>query len=470
MKEDKKLIFDYNNALSTAVGNKDGVLLKEIKSLQKKAESIHKELLKARKKIMGFYDLPYDKKTVQEVKKVAEKIKANFDNFVLLGIGGSALGQIALNTTFNHLYHNALPENKRKNIPKVFIIDNSDPELIHALFDVIDIKKTCFNVISKSGSTAETASAFMIVCDAIAKKCGKKAIANQIIATTDPEKGDLRKLASEEGFTTLEIPSNVGGRFSILSSSGLLFAAVIDVNVDELLSGSTLMDKWCSSPDLFKNPAYLNATIHYLANVEKHKKIAVMMPYSNALKDWADWFRQIWAESLAKKFSLTGQVVNVGQTPIKDLGATDQHSQIQLYVEGPNDKIITFLQVEKFRNDIPIPRIYKNYDSMNYLGGDKMSKLINSELLATELALKKNNRPSVKIIFPEISPFTIGQFIFMLEVQTVFSGGLYEVNPLDQPGVDEGKITTYALMGKKGYEKLKFAIEKGIKKDKKYIL
>ena len=470
MKTNKKLTFDYNNVLSTSVGNKDGVSIKELRAMQKKAESIHKDLLKARKKLMGFYELPYNMKTVQEVKKIAEKIKTNFENFVVLGIGGSALGQIALNTTFNHLYHNALPKNKRKNIPKVYVIDNSDPELIYALLDTIDIKKTCFNVISKSGSTAETASAFMIVRDAIAKKCGKGAIANQIVATTDPEKGDLRKLVIEEKLQSLKIPSNVGGRFSILSSSGLLFAAVIDVNVDELLAGAVFMDNWCSTPDLFKNPAYLNAIIHYIADTEKHKKIAVMMPYSNALKDWADWFRQIWAESLGKKFSTSGQVVNIGQTPIKALGATDQHSQIQLYVEGPNDKIITFLQVENFRNDVLIPRVYKNYDSMNYLNGDKMSKLINSELLATELALKKNNRPTVKIIFPEISPFTIGQFVFMMEVQTVFSGGLYEVNPLDQPGVEEGKIGTYALMGKKGYEKIKFAIEKGIKKDKKYII
>jgi glucose-6-phosphate isomerase len=470
MDKSKKLVFDYNNALSISVGARDGISLKDIKSLQKRANSIHKDLQKARKELMGFYNLPYDNKTILKVKKIANRIRSEYENFVVLGIGGSALGQIALNTTFNHLYHNALSNDMRKGTPWTYVIDNSDPELIYALLDSIDLKKSCFNVISKSGSTAETAAAFMIVRDMVAKKCGKKAIAKQIIATTDPEEGDLRKVAIEERMDILEIPQNVGGRFSVLSPSGLLFAGVIGVNIPQLLAGAVFMDKWCSNPNLFKNPAYLNASIHNLADVKKGKKIAVMMPYSNALRDWADWFRQIWAESLGKRYSVSGSVVNVGQTPVKALGATDQHSQIQLYVEGPNNKIITFLQVGNFRKDVVIPKVYKDYESMNYLSGKRMSALINNELLATELALKKNGRPTVKIIFPEISPFTIGQFIFMMEIQTVFAGGLYGVNPLDQPGVEEGKIGTYALMGKKGYEKIKFAIGQGIRKDKKYIM
>ena len=471
MASEKILRFDYNNALSSAVGAKNGVSIKELKSLEKRSKQIHRDLKKARKDgVMGFYNLPYNKENVKQVKKLAVKIRNNFENFVVLGIGGSALGQIALATSFNHFFHNALSKQERKGAPRVFVIDNSDPEYLAALLDTINLKKTCFNIISKSGATAETASAFLTVRDLLEKKCGKNAAKKQIIATTDPVGGDLRKISLEEGFEILEIPQNVGGRFSVLTPSGLLFAAVIGINIQKLLDGAAFMDKLCSKDNLMKNPAYLNAAIHYLMDTKKGKNMSVMMPYSNALIDWADWYRQIWAESLGKKYSLDGKVVNTGPTPVKALGATDQHSQVQLYVEGPNDKIITFLEVAKFRKDIKMPKLYKDIDAVNYLGGQNISKLINSELAATELALKKNKRPSVKITFPEISPFTIGQFIFLMEVQTVFSGGLYKINPLDQPGVEEGKRGAYALMGKKGFEKVRAEIEKGIKKDKKYIL
>jgi len=174
----------------------------------------------------------------------------------------------------------------------------------------------------------------------------------------------------------------------------------------------------------------------------------VMMPYANALRDVADWYRQLWAESIGKAKDVQGKTVNVGQTPIKALGATDQHSQVQLYVEGPNDKIFTLIKTEQFRAKCPIPKSFKAIPELRYFAGHDMGELLNVELDATEFALAKNKRPSVRIILDEISPENLGGLLYMLEVQTAFSGGLYNINAFDQPGVEEGKKATAALMGR----------------------
>jgi glucose-6-phosphate isomerase len=212
------------------------------------------------------------------------------------------------------------------------------------------------------------------------------------------------------------------------------------------------MDRWLKAgPQLWENPAYLNATLQYIADTRKGKRISVMMPYAHALKDVADWFRQLWAESLGKKHSLDGQVVHVGPTPVKALGVTDQHSQIQLYVEGPFDKIVTFLAVDRYQNDLPFPGAYADLGSLGYFAGASMSQLIQAERKATAVALTRNHRPNMTFTLPEVNPFTVGQLLYALEVQTVFSGALYQINPFDQPGVEEGKIATYALMNRPGY-------------------
>ena len=261
---------------------------------------------------MVFLICPYDKALASRVNKVAKDIRKRCDTFVILGIGGSALGPICIHTALRHYYHN-VDANARKKDPRLFVVDNSDPEMMMSLLDIIDLKKTVFNVVSKSGTTPETMTQFMVFFDKVVRKVGVKNIAKHFVATTDESKGFLRQLADEYGLDTLPIPDNVGGRFSELTAVGLLPAAVSGVNINQMLSGAAKMDKVCSNPDLMKNPAYLNAAIHYLLDTKKGKSISVMMPYSNALKDVADWYRQMWAESLGKKFDLKGNVVHVGQ-------------------------------------------------------------------------------------------------------------------------------------------------------------
>ena len=248
---------------------------------------------------------------------------------------------------------------------------------------------------------------------------------------------------------TFDIPPYVGGRYSVLSAVGLLPAAVAVINGKEVLAGAAAMDQRCSKPDLMSNPAYLNAALHYIADTKKGKTISVMMPYSYSLSGFAQWYCQLWAESLGKRVNTAGKIVNVGQTPIGAIGATDQHSQVQLYIEGPNNKIITFIGVKKFRTECKVPRVFPQVETLNHLADGDLANLLNNELLATEFALEKNSRPSVKFTLAELTPENIGALLYLYEVQTAFAGRLYGINAFDQPGVEEGKQTTHALMGRK---------------------
>ncbi len=465
MKDSKRIVVNFNNMMHERIGVQ-GINKTDIKKLDKKIKQAIKNIKQKREDgLLGFMYLPYDVKVRDEVKKVAELVRDKFENMVVLGIGGSALGTIALRNALKHPFYNMLPSEKRKG-PRLFVMDNVDPETAAGLFDIIDLKKTIVNIITKSGATAETVAFMKILWKRLLEKSGKNRLKEHIIITTDKEKGELRKIANTYSFISFTIPGNVGGRFSVLSPVGLFPLASVGINIDELLKGAAYMDTICSNNNIWKNPAYMRAILHYISDIKFGRKITVMMPYSNALKDIADWFAQLWAESLGKKYSITGKIVNEGLTPVKALGATDQHSQVQLYIEGPYDKVITFIRVEKFRNDVLMPVNFKEEESMNYLSNKKMSALLNAEQMATEMALAKNQRPSMTITLPEISEWTLGQLIYLLEVETAFIGELYGINAFDQPGVELGKILTYAFMGRKGYQdKLKqIKLSKFIKK------
>ena len=256
----------------------------------------------------------------------------------------------------------------------------------------------------------------------------------------------------------------------MLSPVGLLSAAITGIDIHELLAGAEKMETRCGERDYFLNPAYMYAILHYILDVKKNKKISVMMPYSTKLRDIADWYRQLWAESLGKTRIVEGNSLFVGQTPVKALGATDQHSQVQLYVEGPNDKYFVFVGVKKFAKDIKIHAGFESKKSINYLSGHTMGELFHAEQKATTLALTKAKRPNSTIWLPEISENSIGQLLYMLELATAFAGYLLEIDPFNQPGVEEGKKLTYALMGRPGFEEKKAEIEKIGKPDPRYII
>ena len=434
-----KIKYDFTNLLHSEK-IEHGITKANILNNTDLFRKAHNMIIEERKEnIFGFFDLP-DKNTKKIKDFVAQK-QDKFDNFVVLGIGGSALGNIAL--------YSALKSQKK--LKNLYVIDNVDPDLMFEVLNKIDIKKTLFNVITKSGTTAETMSTFLIILDMIKKKLGENHKENLVI-TTDKEKGFLRQVVKNEKYDSFIVPDNVGGRFSVLTDVGLLSSAFVGIDIDKLLSGAGEMRNWCEKENIFENPAYMNGLLHYFY-MKKGLNISVMFPYSNSLYDMADWYRQLWAESLGKKNNRFGKDVFVGQTPVKALGTTDQHSQVQLYTEGPNDKVVTFMEVEKFRNDYEIADLFSNRDEVNYLAGKKLSSLLNTERLATEIALTDAGCPNCNIVFPEINEYFLGQFIFMYEVQTVFTGNLLNIDPLNQPGVEAGKKATYAMMGKKGFAK-----------------
>ncbi len=425
---------DYTNVMAEVIGERDGILREELLSFRHFVSETHQRIQKEKERKFYFAKLPYQ--DITPVLETAQYIKENFDYFVLIGIGGSSLGSIMLHEALNGFNYN------NKKVPKFYVLDNVDPEKFEAVMENIEIEKTCFNIVTKSGSTVETIANFSIVYDTLKERLGDK-YKEHLIFTTDPEKGFLRKLAKEEGIKALDIPPLVGGRFSVLTPVGLLPAAIVGIDIKELLEGAKKMDLICSVEEHIEhNPAYLIALTHYIANMRRGKNIAVMMPYAERLSSFVDWYKQLWAESLGKD--------GLGQTPAKAIGTIDQHSQIQLYREGPRDKIITFIQVDNFKHDFKIPENIP--EDIHYLSGHTLKDILNKELLGTKAALIKSKVPNITITLDEINEYNIGMMIYLYELATGFSGYLYKINPFDQPAVEEGKNFTYALMGRKGYE------------------
>ncbi len=463
--EKMRIRLDFNNVMQDFIDG--GFSQKNFDDLSEKITNAANQLDSKRANgQMDWRNLPYNQ-PVDEILDYAAQVQKNFESIVVLGIGGSALGPIALQQAINHPYYNELPREKRK-FPKFYVADNVDPERLVYLFDVIDLDKTLFIVISKSGNTSETMSQFMIIKDMLEKELGKENAKSHIVCITDSEKGNLIKIAKDENYKTFYIPAGVGGRFSQLSPVGLLPAAICGIDIKELLAGAAFMDEACKNNPQ-KNIAAMYATINYLA-MQNGQNITVMMPYADSLKYISDWYAQLWAESLGKSVDNNGKVVNVGQTPVKALGVTDQHSQIQLYNEGPYDKIITFISVENYRETITIPKIFEDMPAVGFLGGATHNELIQVEHYTTERALAKLNRMNMTIILPHINEFVIGQLFYMLEVATAFAGELLNINAFNQPGVEEAKNLTYGVFGKPGYENKRIELENVMKKNQNYFV
>ncbi|OHB70741.1 MAG: hypothetical protein A2W23_08915 [Planctomycetes bacterium RBG_16_43_13] len=464
------LTLNFQNVMSDTVSERDGITQEELNIGLKNFASRYNNLLADKNnKKFAFTELPYQEGVAKDIISFAQESIGTFKNFVHIGIGGSVLGAKAIHTALSHPLYNQIASKERNYWPKVYFLDNVDPDETYSLLEFLDPQNTLFHIVSKSGETTETLATFLIILKRLKDICGDKFKRN-IVITTDATKGFLRSVANSEGIRTFSIPEGVGGRFSALSAVGLLTAAFSGIDISVLLSGAREMDKIVSRENPAENPAFIAAFINYTLDTKKGKHILVTMPYAYALKDIADWFRQLWAESLGKKDSLDGSVINCGQTPISALGVTDQHSQIQLYNEGPNDKIVSFIEVEKFRCEVNIPSLFEGKESVEFLHGKKLSELMRAEKLGTEAALVKNNRPNYTITLPDISPATVGGFLYFLEMQTLFAGALYDVNPFDQPGVDAGKEASYVIMGRKGYSEKQKGLSNFLNQSKKYII
>jgi len=368
-------------------------------------------------------------------------------DFIHVGIGGSALGPIALHRALNHPYHNLLAGRDEgspggSHVPRIHFAENTDPATLSAILDVADLSKTWVNAVTKSGSTAETMTNFLVVRNALIEALGESEYGERVVFTTDPEEGYLNRIAAREGTRTLPIPPDVGGRFSVLTPVGLLPAAVAGIDVDALLRGAAQCADEVEQEGA-KHQAVQGAAYHYLMDTMRGRNVRVMMPYADSLERIAAWFVQLWAESLGKE--------GKGSTPHGAVGATDQHSQVQLYMQGPQDKVIEVIEVEEHPRDLPIPKAYEDLEGVGYLGGHTMAELLNVECDATRKALTEAGRPNCTIRLSAVDEEHLGYLFQALEIQTAIAGTLYGVNAFDQPGVEAGKQITYSRMGRPGY-------------------
>ena len=463
-----RLRLDYNHAMADFVGE-HGLTASQLQALAPGLADLDRQLAADRAGgKLGFMELPYQTEILKEIKQIGKPVLEWCWDLVVLGMGGSALGARALQQALLPPQYNKFPMARRQHRPGLWVLDNIDPDYVFGVLDALDLRRVTFNVISKSGATAETLAQFLWVYQLLKSRLGEEKARERLIITTDPAQGPLRALAEREGLVALAVPANVGGRFSVLSAVGLLPASLVGIDVEELLAGARFMDERLKNTAPERNPAYLLAGLYYLFATAKARNLLVFMPYATPLQGLAHWFCQLWAESLGKKLNRQGQVVHAGSTPVAALGASDQHSQLQLYLEGPQDKLITLVQVEKFQHNLEIPDLYPDLAELGYLGGHSLNELLQSEFAATAFSLVKAGRPSVTLGLPAINAFTVGQLLYFLEVMTVAAGALFGVNPLDQPGVEGGKHTTYGLMGRPGFEAQRREIEEGAPPLEKY--
>jgi glucose-6-phosphate isomerase len=414
---------------------------------------------------VGFVDIASDKALLDQVEKFSSAARGKYDDVVILGIGGSALGPMALRTALRPSGWNLLDDKARGGHPRLHVLDNVDPETIASLLSRLTLERTLFVVTSKSGGTAETMAQFLIVHDRIARE--KLDVASQMVFVTDPKQGALRPLAERLKVPALDIPASVGGRFSVLTPVGTLPAALVGIDVKSLLSGAARMAKRCESVEMAKNPAGVYAMLQWLADTRLAKRIVVFMPYSDPLRDFAAWFVQLWAESLGKQ---RPDGTPVGSTPLAALGATDQHAQVQLFMEGPADKTVTFVAVEERAADVTIPKAFQDVKELGYLGGHSLAELIDIEQRATAGALAKRGRPNMTIHLERVDADHVGQLMMLLELATAYAGQLYGIDAFNQPGVELGKQFAYALLGRPGADSAKKEWDSLPKADPRWIV
>jgi glucose-6-phosphate isomerase len=402
-----------------------------------------RELMARRGRDIGFYDAPLRRDLVQAVLEEVKRLRAIADDLLVLGIGGSSLGGQALCQALGHTSERDV---------RVRFIDNIDPDSVAALLAGLDPARTAAAVITKSGDTVETLAQLLVVRRWLRASLGQGEARSRLTFVTDPEKGLLRELARTEGIRAFDIPPEVVGRYSVLTPVGLLPAAFLGIDIIEVLAGAADMAEQVSSTDVLHNPACLFAAGAVLAQRHLGRTSLVMMPYADALRVATQWFVQLWAESLGKRFDRFGKEVHAGQTPIAAMGAIDQHAQLQLFIEGPPDKVVCLVAVERFRKELVIPDELAEREEVAYLHGRDLRELFVAERRGTRAALLDAGVPVLDIGLPMVDEQALGGLLLLLEAACACAGILMGINPFDQPGVEAGKRMTMGLLGRTGYQ------------------
>jgi glucose-6-phosphate isomerase len=425
---------NIKNILSDKIGSDNGVNSRLFLDSLKKNEGLLKEVFKSKDKPgYAFLNLPDDSVLVNRIKKfVVSQKKNHWENIVVLGIGGSALGGIALKDALLGQYHYL---DKK---PHLFFLDNIDPESIVQLFNTIKLERSLFVVISKSGGTVEPMALYNVVREKLSK-AKIKDIKKHLVFITDPENGILRTAGEKEKIEMFGIPSKVGGRFSVLSSVGLVPAALAGIDISALIKGAKKMRDIVKKTNPEKNPALILATLQFIMDRERSKPITVMMPYGNPLFRFGDWYKQLLAESIGKN-------IKTGPTPITALGTTDQHSQLQLFNEGPDNKWFIFLHVIRHKNDIRLGN--NSPEKIGFLNNKKMSEILDAAYSGTSEALADNKCPNITLDISEVNAENLGGLFMLFELQVALLGLLYKVDAFNQPGVEKSKQLTKQILSK----------------------
>jgi glucose-6-phosphate isomerase len=403
----------------------------ERRALQNDLRAAHERLEATREaREQGFFDLPFDTKGAALVRRAAKRVRERFSRLIVVGIGGSDLGARAIWRALGN-------EDGR-----LTFLSNPDPETISKTMRSVDWARTAIAAVSKSGTTLETMAAFMVLRQELIKSVGQKRHAAHVVAITDPSPSSvLYQIAGEEGYEVVPHPTNVGGRFSVLSAVGLFPAAVGGISVARLLVGAREVEDERRQNGANSLPAQYAAD-QYLSLARRRRHIHVLMPYADSLSDLCYWYRQLWAESLGKRRD--GEPV--GPTPVAAFGAIDQHSQIQLYNDGPDDKTVTFLEVERFRASVRVPNVWKDRQGIGHIGGQSLETILHAERSGTEHALARKGRACGTIRIPSVSPESMGALFMFFEAATAYMGQLMGIDAYDQPGVEEGKKETRRIL------------------------
>ena len=390
--------------------------------------------------------------SIKRLHDFTEKIRNNVDAVVSLGIGGSFLGNKVLFDVFCGEFWNTWTPEQRKGLPKVYFSgQNIDPrrtgDIINHLKAMAANKQTHgggkFKVMlmcmSKSGGTLDTMSNFMVILDALKKV---DTIEVECVAVTDPnmeKKTLLKQIAVDNGWECFAVPDGVGGRFTVFCEVGLSTAAVIGMDIEKFLEGARDMDKACQNDDIWQNPAMLNAALKVIAYKKYGRNIEVMMPYGDYLKSLSEWYIQLLAESLGKQFDKEGKEVCEGRTPLVAVGTTDMHSQTQQHQEGTLDKVVQFIKVEKWANDLVIPNVFPNVKKLADISGVKMGDALEVARQSNADALKSNKRFNACFTLPEVNEYHLGEIMYLLAMSVAYEGELLNVDAFNQPGVEAYK-------------------------------
>ncbi|MGC9124984.1 MAG: glucose-6-phosphate isomerase [Caldisericaceae bacterium] len=460
------MIFDFYNALLERVGS-NGIEYSEIEGYKERLEQIKKAI--SAKKVNDYFALTLPtvmKEQLSEIKSYAKFVQDGFDNFVVVGMGGSSLGNEMLHYAMKGIYYNDV---KHNGLPKMYFLENIDPESTTRLLENLDLKRTMFNIITKSGGTSETIMNFLTIIRCLNDKGID--FKNNVVVTTDPQHGFLRRFAGEYGIKSFSIPQLVGGRFSVLSPVGLLSASVEGIDVEALLNGAALEAERIEKVDALSSSAFVFPLLQFLLQKNRKVNITSILSYSDGLSYFGRWYTQLLAESIGKESSRDGETINAGITPLPTKGATDQHSILQLFMEGPFDKLIVFLSVDKYNSTTNTGNVLNSDDeTISYLQNKNYTDLIKTEFLTTRLALTSKGRPNVTFKLDSVNEEELGRLIYSFEYGVIVLGELLNINAINQPAVELGKRFTYALMGRKVFDKEKEEFFNLAKGNDKYVI